>query len=739
MLVVLGVILMIVFLVPSNVRNRAGAGTLGTIDGEPVRASEVQYYGDLFNYASTSILVPVGQDQFLPLTTAVFQEQAEKLAESPELFYLLYREAQAHGATMPREPLEQLLTQAGVIIVVGNSSDPAKQQRVPFKDIPGEQIREQVLAAAGALMSVNRSLGQYADYPRISSPLLDYYIALQAQRADLRTVVFDAMRYLEAAAAPSDDAVREHFQKYRDLRSGAADQENPFGFGYRLPDRVKFQYLTVSAAALRRHVAASLGAMPLVERERDLYRYWTENRARFPVPPSTQPATQSSTQPATSPATQPAQTPAADAPATQPAQTPAADPSATQPTTSPATLPADEAAVLLSTDPQVSQFLAEQTAQVAGRPGEADWQAYLAVHDDVAQRYISLRTNELAANLSKRLRDVLGSDYRAFDLARTTDAAPTTRPNSRAGVPVDDPEYFDRVADLITRELGVRPSVASYGRDYLTQQQAQDEKIVGPIAGAVAAEYQVMFPDYLFGGTLALLDSQQRAQIEREGAGLGLLQPSQPLVDLFGNEFVFRVTEALPDAPPAELAEVQEQVRTDLRKRAAYDTALAEAAAFAEQARQTSLSAAAQAAGLTVHDPPPFAVGAGLLDAPALGATQENDTISAAARSDFADSFYALLTDPSLADAEHPIGLLPMRPAFRVIVAELQELVGGWGDDQMLALQREQLLEQLRQQSMSATAAGDDFFDFDRAAARVGYIREKPRTPRDAGASTQEH
>lgn len=731
MLVVLGVILMIVFLVPSDVRSPGGTSTLGTIDGEPVRASEVQYYGDLFSYASTRILVPMEQDQYLPFSSAVFGEHTEKLAENPELFYLLHREAQAHGATMPREPLEQLLTQAQVIVVVGDSPDPAKQQRVPFKDIPGEQIREQVLAAAGALMSVNRSLGQYADFPRISSPLLDYYIALQAQRADLRTVVFDATRYLEGADPPSDHAVREHFEKYKLIRSGAADQDNPFGFGYRLPDRVKFQYLTVSATSLRRHVLTSLGAMPLVERERALYRYWTENRARFPVAPGTQPSTQPSTEPATSPSTQPVEeAPAADAPATQPA---------TQPATEPATLPADEAAVLLSQDPQVAQFLEEQAAQVSGKPGEADWQAYVAVHDDVAQRYISLRTNELAANISKRIRDVLGSDYRAFDLARTTAAAATTRPKSRAGVPVDDPEYFDRVADLITQELGVRPSVASYARDFLTQEQAEDEKIVGPIAGAIASEYQVLFPDYLFGGTLALLDPQQRDQIEREGAGLDLLQPSQPLEDLFGNDFVFRVTEALPDAPPADLAEVEEQVRTDLRKRTAFDTALAEAQAFAGQAKQSSLEAAALAAGLALHDPPPFSPGAGLLDAPSLGATEENDTISAAARSDFADSFYSLLTDPSLADIEHPIGVLPMRPAFRVIVAELQELVGGWGDDQMLALQREQLLEQLRQQSMSATAAGEDFFDFERAAARAGYIREKPRTPRDAGASTQEN
>ena len=117
----------------------------------------------------------------------------------------------------------------------------------------------------------------------------------------------------------------------------------------------------------------------------------------------------------------------------------------------------------------------------------------------------------------------------------------------------------------------------------------------------------------------------------------------------------------------------------------------------------------------------------GLLDAQSFGATEQDDTISAAARSDLVESIYTFLADPDLRDFEHPIGVLQIRPAFRLVVAELQELIGGWGDDQMLALQREQLQEQLRDQFMRISGPGTEFFDFDRAAARVGYQRSEPR------------
>ena len=756
-LAVLGVILMIVFILPASMQGLPGADpTLGKLSDQEVRQSDILNASRLFDYASENILVPVAEGQLASLTDLVFQNFARRLHEDPELFYLLLEEAQRTGATMPRDPLVSQLTLGGVEVVIRDRSAPGGQQRVPFADLAGEQLREQVLLAAGAVLSVDRSLGMHADVARVSAPVVDYYIAIQSQRAAMKTVVFDAANYLQQAPAPSAEAMWQHFEKYKDNLAGRSTPQNPFGFGYRLPDRVKLQYITVSGEAVREHVIAGMLRTPIADRTQTLFGYWKDNRARFPVP---------TTQPATNPATQPARQPSQSAdgePETQPAepteaesapgdggmmpgaqderaqtaagtQPPAQDPPATQPTTEPAP-PAPEAP-LLATDPVVRQFLDQQATSIRGKSGEADWQAFMAVHDQVVQRYLSQQAGELRTNISKRLRDLVISDYRAFDLARTA----TTRPRTRVGTPVDELEYFDRVADALATEFGVRPKVSTYARDYLTFEQAQEEEHVGSIATSFAPmELQLtMFANYVFGLTLELLEADGRDRAERGGAALSLLQPSLPMTDLSGSEHVFRIIEAHGDAEPASIAEVEEQVREDLQRLAAYEVALEQANAFAEQARSTSLGAAAEAAGLAVHDPVAFAPGAGIADVRALGAA-EDETIGVAARNDLADSFYRMITDPAVKGVERPIGVLPMRPAFRVIVAELEDLVAGWIDESGLARLRDQRQQELSQQLMSIAAPVEDFFDFDRVAKRVGYVREQPRTPADGAPEADE-
>lgn len=740
-LVVLGVVLMLVFILPAGLPDMVGSsGNYGTLDGEDVTASDVINADNLYQYARTRIQVRGPEGRYVPLTFAIFRDYDERLADDPELFHLLLKEAEAKGALMPPEPLRERLEMLEAAVLIEDRNSPDNQRLASLDTITGERLLQDVMAAARAVLSVERSLIQYAEFPRVSQPVLDYYVALQEQQVDLRTVVFDAESFLDQVASPSQAQVSEHFEKYKENLEGNADRENPFGFGYRQPDRVRLEYVMIPGDLARRHVVRELTAMPLAEREQDLYRYWRENRAQFPAP---------STRPATGPATQPAgnETPSND-PATQPAADPAdaAEPAAaslgqeapatqpaTQPATGPSTQPADELAALQAEgNPEVRQFLEEQAAAIAGTPDEANWRAFMAAHDRVVQRFVDTRTSELKSNISRRVREILAADYRAFDLSRAT-ASATTAPaaRSRVGVPVDDPEYLQRLADMIREQFGVRPRVAIYNQ-HLDHDDLADESVVGPIAGAVSMDLQAMFPDYVLGTAVPLLEAEQRDLIERRGFGLDTFEPSRTLVDLTGSEFVFRLTEALPDAPPSDMAQVQEQVVEDLRRLAAYELAVERAQALAEEARRTSLDEAASAAGLTVHDPELFVPSAGPVDAEAFGGEADSTVMPPAERNALAEAIYGMLTDPELAEVEQPVSVLEIRPAHRAVVAELQALEGGWASEELLALRREQLREQLRQQSILLSTPAEDFFDFDRVAARIGYERERPRRDEEA-------
>ena len=736
-LVVLGVMLMLVFILPSGLRNQAGGDpVVGTLDGKSVRTGEVRQAGALLNYAAGTVVIRDPQSgQDFPLPTRVFgADVAQTLEKEPELFYLLLTEARGSGVRTSAQDVQSLLDNPNVFVLVEDPAQPvqsrgqAARRPVAFKDIPGQQVRDNVSAAVAAVIDVAQSKGLYEDFYKVSAPVLDYHLALENQTVGLKTVVFDARDYLAEAAEPDESAVRQQFEQFKNVPAGGDELspgQNPFGFGYRLPNRVKFGFLALPVDAAANKIRRDLAAQDLRGRELALYRYWSDNRARFPVPPGS---------PATRPASQPT-----DEPTTQPDDQPDA---AAQPSTEPATEPANES-VLAADNPDVQLFLDQQTAKVNGTADEATWRSFLAVHDNVARTDIAEQSRELRTKVLKRMRDLLTSDYRAFDAARTAaGAGDFAAPQTALGVAVDDPSYLEMAADKVAEETGVRPAAASYGRAFYDRDMLADVAEVGPIATATIGAGQaggIGFADYLLAVTEPLLNDKQKAAIEAQGALLKTYQPSLTIRDIAGSEYVFRVTDAAPASAAADLAEVEDRVRRDLRLKAGYEKASSAAEALATRARDAgSLPAAAETAGKTLYEPDPFvprgliadpaAFGAGPATRPTTGPADADEpaapaTLDRSTRLALADGIYHLLARPG----ERPIAVLPLQPAFRAVVAELDSVSGTWTDDQTLALRRVQVRQQLDQQALGDPRTGVDpigaeFYDLARVRSRLGYV-----------------
>ena len=520
-LVVLGVLLMLVFILPSGLRN-AGRGdpSVGTLDGASVRAGDVRAAGALLAYAASNVQLQSPQTgQSIPLPAAIFGPAvADRMEKDPQLFYLLLTEARRDGQQTPAADVTAFLDNPNVVVLVGDAAAAGGRQPRAFKDIPGRAIRESVLAAVTAVADVAQSRARFADFYKVSRPVLDYHLALENQRVGLKTVVFDARDYLADAPEPDAAALTAQFERYKDVAPAGGDtpagDDDPFGFGYRLPARAKFQYLSLPAAAAADRVRRDLQAQDLRGRELALYRYWSDNRARFPVPPGS-PVTRPSSQPATRPSTEPdaaAEVAGADEPTTRPASD----------------------SILAAENPVVQDFLDQQTATVNGTADEATWRSFLAVHDDVARTDLAERGRELRAKVVKRMRDLLTSDYRAFDTARAA-AEPG---DAGSGLAVDDPSYLDAAADTVAEETGVRPDVASYGRDFHDREGLSSVAEVGAVALATLGNGSpgsaIGFADYLLAATSPLLSDEQRSQIESTGLLLKLYQPSQTIRDFTG-------------------------------------------------------------------------------------------------------------------------------------------------------------------------------------------------------------
>jgi hypothetical protein len=86
---------------------------------------------------------------------------------------------------------------------------------------------------------------------RLSRPMIDHFLQDQGARVTGRAVLIRADQFLDDTPKPDEAKLQELFDKYKDALPGDGE---PYGFGYRVPDRVKLEYLAISMDGARQHV-----------------------------------------------------------------------------------------------------------------------------------------------------------------------------------------------------------------------------------------------------------------------------------------------------------------------------------------------------------------------------------------------------------------------------------------------------------------------------------------------------
>ena len=94
-------------------------------------------------------------------------------------------------------------------------------------------------------------------------------------------VQFPASAYMAAQQEPNLDDLQTFFEKYKTCHQDEVTDDNPFGLGYRLEDRVQAEYLQVSLADARAVVEADLAAMDLLDQEARIEQEWQEDRPQY--------------------------------------------------------------------------------------------------------------------------------------------------------------------------------------------------------------------------------------------------------------------------------------------------------------------------------------------------------------------------------------------------------------------------------------------------------------------------
>lgn len=274
-----GSVLMVAFLLPMGQGGGGGQNPLiGRIgpDGEKIYASDLE--AARIQLEVLSRLSPV-----LRLTATTASEESMQwllmsraaqelgLSTSTDQALVLLSEL-GQNATDPGEVARRIGVSEGFVIETLRTYGAVSlykelvlgQDHTPLSTRVRQYVR---VAMANGLGSVAQA--QLLFPPRVSDPLIERFVYDQGTRVQIVMVPVQAARYLGEVTAPDDATVQSLFDQYRDDLPGTSE---PYGFGYREPRRVKFEYLTLPADRLAERISIT---------EAEGLAYFRENRDSF--------------------------------------------------------------------------------------------------------------------------------------------------------------------------------------------------------------------------------------------------------------------------------------------------------------------------------------------------------------------------------------------------------------------------------------------------------------------------
>ncbi len=181
---------------------------------------------------------------------------------------LLCNEAQQAGIRASEEEAGRLLEQ----IIPQLHERLTYQQVIPRMMYQYGVPEERILATFAKLIAVLQYSQIVAPAENITTSQIKHMASGESEPLNAEFVQLKASYFANKDETPSDEAIKEQFNKYKDNFPGQVSAANPYGFGYRLPDRIQFDYIALKLA----DVAAV--AKPPTEEEAE--QYYQQNRDR---------------------------------------------------------------------------------------------------------------------------------------------------------------------------------------------------------------------------------------------------------------------------------------------------------------------------------------------------------------------------------------------------------------------------------------------------------------------------
>lgn len=110
---------------------------------------------------------------------------------------------------------------------------------------------------------------------RVSQPLLERFVSDQNANVKIAFVEVNSDQYKEKVARPTEEKLKDLFDKYKGNLAGAGEK---YGYGYKLPNRVKLEYIAIPIKRVREAVKIA---------ESDIVEHYDKNKDQYTETPPT--------------------------------------------------------------------------------------------------------------------------------------------------------------------------------------------------------------------------------------------------------------------------------------------------------------------------------------------------------------------------------------------------------------------------------------------------------------------
>ena len=424
---------------------------------------------------------------------------------------------------------------------------------------------------------------------------VDESFRLDNEKVNVEEVVLWSSDFKKEVAEPTAEQLAGQFERYK----GTLAWENPNGFGYKIPDRIKFQYLKASVEDAAKEV-------PVTDEE--IKQYYEKYKDNLYVVPEAQTQQQKPAEKKGDEKPQPAgsgRVPPGEAPKAQPAENKTGQPETpkAQGQGESSTPPAgrEEAKKLNAPDApggeakpaaEAAKTDAPATPPAGAQPQTPDKAAGSA--DQTAPqgqpKSVAKQAAPPAASTPKKYRPLEEVRGNIEQMLRRDKAQKLCEEKAKEAL-----EQLKKHQRLSLEHVADGKVLKWYDSDgFVSQQDLRKVRDIGASYLMRSVDIAQREPFYALAFSIEPFAGEPRIYLNR---------PEGVLTDFWGNRFIFTVTAVEPAHAPKSVDEVRQQVSEDLKKVAAYQLATKRAEALLAAAAEKGLAKVAEQEKLSVEKP----------------------------------------------------------------------------------------------------------------------------------------